>query len=72
MFNIRDSRDAKKWVQGSSEPTEGLVDPESTKKSGPSQGPRGKWKNTIIVSVWPKLQAICKKEWNVTVGRVAW
>ena len=31
-FNIRDGRDAKKRVQGSLEPTERLVDPESTKK----------------------------------------
>jgi len=49
-FNIRDGGDAKKWVQESSELTEELVDPESTKKSGPSQRPRGKWKDTIIVS----------------------
>jgi len=33
VFNIRDGRDAKNRVQGSSEPTEGLVDPESTKKA---------------------------------------
>jgi len=71
-FNIRDGGDAKKWVQESSESTEKLVDPESTKKSSPSQESRRKWKDTIIVSAWSKLQAIAKKERNTTIGRVAW
>ena len=62
----------KKEVQGNSEPIEKSVDLESTKTaSSSSQKPRKKWKNTIIVSIWPKLQAIAKKKWNVTVGRVA-
>ena len=39
----------------------GISRPRVNQKSGPSQGPRGKWKDTIIVSAWPKLQAIAKK-----------
>ena len=35
--------------------------PRVNQKSSPSQRPREKWKDTIIVSAWPKLQAIAKR-----------